>query len=201
MDAGSSDVVATERSKHRRNWWKVGFFVALLAFEFTRELLVVTEAQGAIPNASAQVFSYDGFVKVEGSWKRIDGGGSLVPGTVVIECRRESGQCLEASTMIHDEYVYAPDLSYFNATFTPDSVSYVNDVPDCAKYSVRIDLEMKKAFAVRQKKAQATNPACAALENRIEMQIADGYETHTAEHDPFKGHFVPILSLLKAIFD
>lgn len=159
---------------------------------------MVTQAQGAVPNASAHVFSYNGFVKVTGSWKRIDEGGSLVPGTVTIECRQDSGQCLEASTMVSKEYVYAPELSWFDATFAPDSVSYVNDLPDCAIYSVRIDLTMKKAFAVRQKKERVTDSTCALLEDRIEMQIADGYDTHTAEHDPFEESFVPILSLIRA---
>lgn len=112
MEANTNaTLVSHKRTPRRRNWWKVGFFVALLAFEFTRELLVLTEAQGATPNAMAHVFSYDGFVTVQGSWKRIDGGGSLVPGTVTIECRRETGQCVEASTMINDEFVHAPDQS------------------------------------------------------------------------------------------
>lgn len=202
METSTSAVVIGDKSSRpRRNWWKAGFFVALISFEFTRELLVLTGAQGATPNSMAHVFSYDGYVNVEGSWKRIDGGGSLVPGTVTIECRRETGQCVEASVMIHDEYVCAPDLSHFNATFTPDTVSYINDIPDCAKYSVRIDLEMKKAFAVRQRKPNPTNENCKLLEDRIEMQIADGYDTHMAEHDPLKGHFVPIIQLLKPLFD
>ena len=200
MDASTNAAAVGEKSKRHRNWWKIGFFVVLLAFEVTRELLVITLDPSAVPNANALVFSGDGYVKAEGSWKRIDGGGSLVPGTVAIECQRETGQCLEASTTIHDEYVYAPDLSYFNATFTPESVSYVNDVPDCARYSVRIDLEMNKVFAVRQKKQETTNPACAALENRIEMQIADGYETYSSR-DPLKGHFVPLLQLVKVVVD
>lgn len=202
MDANTNAMlIGDQPSRPRRNWWKAGFFIALGCFELTRELLILNEAQGATPNTTAHVFSYDGYVNVEGSWKRIDGGGSLVPSTVTIECRRETGQCLEASVMIHDEYVYAPDLSYFKATFTPGTVSYINDLPGCAKYSVRIDLEMRKAFAVRQRKPNSTNKNCKLLENRIEMQIADGYDTHMDQHDPLKGHFVPIIKLLKLFFD
>jgi len=201
METTSPDVVVTKNpGKRRRNWWKVAFFVVLLAFEVTREMLVLNEAEGAVPNASAHVFSYDGYVRVQGSWKRIDGGGKLVPGTVTIECRQETGRCIEASTSLNDKYVHAPDLSWFDATFTPQAVTYVNDMPDCARYSVRIDLDMKKAFAVRQKKQNPSNPNCAALEERIEMQIADGYEVHT-EGDRFRGRFVPVVRMIAAVFD
>ena len=201
MNAASADAEVNGAQATRRwNWWKVAFVIVLLAFEIMRELFVLNEAEGAVPNETAHVFSYQGFVQVQGSWKRIDGGGSLVPGTVTIECTQETGRCLEASSMISDKYVFAPEVSWFDASFTLEAVSYVNDVPDCARYSVRIDLEMKKAFAVRQKKANPTNENCKLLEERIEMQIADGYETHTAK-DPFEGHFVPLVKLLAAVID
>lgn len=98
---------------------------------------------------------------------------------------------------MHDGYVYAPDITYSQATFERGSVSYKNDFPSCATYSVRIDLNMSKVFAVRQKKSDAKNPDCAHLENRIEMQLADGYDVVA---NPLEGHFVPIFQLLAAIF-
>jgi hypothetical protein len=49
-------------------------------------------------------------------------------------------------------YVYAPQLDWFDATFAADAVTYENNVPECARYSVRIDLKLSKAFAVRERK-------------------------------------------------
>lgn len=177
-------------AKPRRNWWKIAFFIALLAFELTREIAVLESAQGARPNTNAHLFSYGGYVRAQGSWKRIDGGGALVPGTVTIECHRETGRCLEASVMVSEQYVYAPEIDWFDARFSPVAISYENDRPDCARYSVRLDLKMQKVFAVRDRKENPTNPNCANLERRIEMQLGDGFEPSRTALD---GHFVPII--------
>jgi hypothetical protein len=180
------------------NWWKLGFFIVLLAFEMAREVAVISASTPAKPISSSLVFGFDGYIKAEGSWKRIDGGEELVPGTLAIECERETGRCIEAVTMIHDNYVYAPDISFFNATFTRDTVSFENTTAACVNYSVRIDLKMSKAFAVRTRKANPDNINCSKLENRIEMQLADGFEVND---NPAKGHFVPILSIIRALFE
>ena len=181
------------RPKSRRNWWKIAFFIALLAFELTREIAVLESAQGAQPNTNAHLFSYGSYVRAQGSWKRIDGGGALVPGTVTIECQRETGRCLEASVMVSEQYVYAPEIDWFDARFSPDAVSYENDRPDCARYSVRLDLKMQKVFAVRDRKENPSNPNCANLERRIEMQLGDGFESSRTALD---GHFVPIIGAI-----
>lgn len=178
------------RTKPRRNWWKVAFFIALLAFELTREIAVLISAQEAQPNTNARLFSYGGYVQAQGSWKRIDGGGALAPGTVTIECRRETGHCIEASVGVSEQYVYAPEVSWLDARFSPDAVYYENDLPDCARYSVRLDLKMEKVFAVRERKENPANPLCANLERRIEMQLGDGFEP---SRPPLDGHFVPII--------
>jgi hypothetical protein len=183
-------------SRPRRNWWKTAFFVVLIAFELMREVAVLAGAEGARPNARALLFSNGGYVKAQGSWKRIDGGGTLVPGTVTIECQRETGRCLEASVMVSEQYVYAPEIDWFDARFLPDAVSYENDLPDCARYSVRLDLKMQKVFAVRDRKENPSNPNCANLERRIEMQLGDGFEP---DRDSLDGHFVPIIQGLAAL--
>lgn len=177
----------------RRNWWKWAFFALLIVFEITRELAVVSMKPQAFPNSSAQVYSFEGYTVAEGTWKRIDGGGKLVPGTTRIECWKERGQCIEAHTMIYENSVFAPELDYFNATFAPDSVSYVNDAPDCARYAVRIDLSLKKAFATRDRKSNPANANCAKIEQRLEMQLADGYEYD----DKMGDSFLPIFWLIK----
>lgn len=195
MDARSSNSLAANVSpRPGRNWWKVGFILALLAFEVAREAAVLASAEKATPLVTAQVYTWGDNVTAQGTWTRIDGGDSLVPGTVKIECWRDSRRCLEASVMINKRRVFAPDLDWFDATFSPDSVTYQNDNPKCVKYSVRIDLQLKKAFAVRQRK-DSVDPDCAYLENRIEMQITSG----EAWTDPLRGHFVPLLQLLGAV--
>ena len=185
--------VSSDKKRVSRNWWKVAFFVSLVVFEVTREYAVVASSTAAQPNTMANLFSYNGYVRAQGTWKRIDGGDRLVSSTVTIECHRDTGRCLEASTHMNDEYVYSPELDWFDAKFETDSVSYENDMPDCANYSVRLDLKMKKVFAVRQRKANPTNPACLNLENRIEMQLSDGFENRS---DTLDDHFLPILKTI-----
>lgn len=180
----------------RRNWWKVAFFVTLFAFEIAREMTVLAMADKAQPNSDARLFIYDGYVLAQGSWKRIDGGERLVPGTVTIECQRETGKCVEAWTMISDGFVYAPELDWFDADFATDAVSYVNDVPNCVRYSVRLDLKMEKVFAIRDRKPAPTDARCSNMEQRIEMQLGDGYEPGQPVLD---GHFVPLFSVVAAV--
>lgn len=195
MDAEMT--VAATPARRGRNWWKLAFFVLLVAFELAREFAVLSAAEGAQPNSNGTVFEYNGYVKAQGSWTRIDGGGAMAPGTVTIECRPEEGRCLEASVMISERYVYAPDLDYFDATFSPQAVAYENENPVCARYAVRIDLRLKKVFAVRERKEDAKEPQCALLEKgRIEMQLGKGFDP---ERDPLEGHFVPLIQILAAI--
>lgn len=136
----AADVLLDRR--RRWNGWKIAFFVVLILFELAREVAVLEGAQGAVPNGTAIVFSYEGSATAKGRWSRIDGGGRLMPAVVTIDCRKELGRCVEASTMISDKYVYAPELDWFDATFGDDAISYENDIPNCARYSVRIDLKL-----------------------------------------------------------
>lgn len=182
----------------RRNWWKVAFFVALIAFEFAREIAVLASAEGARPSVTSHFFHMEGFTSAKGSWKRIDGGGSLLPTTVTIECRENTGQCIEASVTMIDQFVYAPELDWFDAQFANDTVSYENDVPDCARYSVRIDMKMEKVFAVRDRKENPTNPNCTKIERRIEMQLGNSSDTWNKSRE---GHFVPLISAIAAIIE
>jgi hypothetical protein len=71
--------------------------------------------------------------------------------------------------MMSEQYVYTPEIDWFDAQFSGDAVSYENDRPDCARYSVRLDLKMQKVFAVRDRKENLSNANCANLEPRIEM--------------------------------
>lgn len=185
-------------SKRKRNGWKIAFLVMLILFEIAREWAVIVSFQAAQPNATAHVFSSEGYTVAQGRWKRIDGGSPIVPSIVTIDCRRELGKCVEATTTMSELYVYAPQLDWFDATFAADAVTYENDVPECARYSVRIDLKLSKAFAVRERKSAPANPECAKLEPRVEMQMADGYDS---AKNPADGHLVPVFAAIRAVMN
>src|SRR3546814_17362347 len=82
-------------------------------------------------------------------------------------------------------YAGTPHLDEFDAKFSEDAVTYENDNPDCARYHVRIDLGLKKVFAVRERKDRPANPGCAALEKRVAMAIGAGLEFYDAVHKNF----------------
>ena len=185
-------------SLKRLNWWKISFFVTLLAFEIVREAFVISSSAEAQPNGLATVFRHGGYVAARGTWKRIDGGSHLSPVTASIDCREETGTCIEATTGMSEHYVYPPEIDIHRATFAADAVTFVNDVPDCARYTVRIDTELKTAFSVRQRKENPVNPRCKDIEERIEMQLADGFEFDPAKYDD---HFLPLVRIVKVLTD
>jgi hypothetical protein len=131
--------------------------------------------------------STNGFVQATGSWKRIDKDEALTPTTVTIQCSAERKQCIEAYVHLNDLLVSAPDVSTFDATFTPQAVSYENNNAVCAGYSVRIDLKMEKVFALRARKMPGDKRLngfdCERLEPRVEMQLADGWRAYQPKSD------------------
>lgn len=183
-------------AKPRRNWWKLGFFVLLFAFELVREWAVLAEAQAARPSMMAMVYGNETFARAQGQWQRIDGGGDLVPTAVTIRCDKAQGTCIEAMTSMNERYVHAPDVTIFDAKFAPEGITYENDFPTCAHYTVRIDLKLKKAFHVRTKKTNVKEPQCANLERRIESQLTDG---HDLKENSMEGHFVPLFQLIRLL--
>ena len=142
------------------------------------------------------VSSFGVFTTAQGRWTRIDGGDPMAPGAVTIDCRSDLGRCDEVNVSVNDGWVTRPMLDSYPATFTTDQISYSNDDPICARYSVRIDLKLKKVFAVRERKADRT-PTCASLEDRIEMTLGNGYQ-----HDPnyYDKHFLPVIWIISRIF-
>ncbi|WP_448661730.1 hypothetical protein ACG3SL_13760 [Sphingomonas sp. CJ20] len=186
------------RFYQRWNWWKVGFFVMLVLFEFAREIAVLGVATKAQPNVAASVTSFQGYTVAKGRWTRVDGGGALMPATVTIQCVRERSECVEAAVRVLGTYVSAPDVNIYPATFTKDSISYESAHHLCVTYSTRIDLKLQKVFAVRDKKANATEPLCRPTEARVEMQLGNGFD---ADREPLKSHFVPLISAFAAILN
>lgn len=189
-----------QSAKRPRNWWIFAFIVAALAFELTREMLVLTSAQGPRPGARGFVYGDQTFVQAEGTWQRIDGGEQVLPGIVTIQCLSETSSCIEASTTFMDDVIPGIDVTVFDAEFTSDSVSYTNDLPNCVNYVVRIDLKLKKAFSVRQTKKNEKSDLCSGLEPRIEMQLSNGFDVGKGLN-PMDGHFVPLLRALSGLFN
>jgi hypothetical protein len=181
----------------RWNWWKVAFFVMLLLFEGAREIAVIQANSPAYPATLATVVSTGDLIVAQGRWNRIDGGSALVPGAVRIECHRDEGRCYEVSYGINGGYVDSPDLSIYPARWGVDQISYENNDPACARYSVRVDQKLEKVFAIRERKDQPSMAGfdCTKLERRMEMTLTDGSEPFA---DPAKGRFLPMLSLFKA---
>ena len=177
----------------KRNWWKLAFFVMLVLFEIAREIAVLASAQVAKPSSFSFVSNFGDYVSATGTWKRIDGGERLLPVTVSIECQENTGKCIEAYTSMIQNTVFAPDISTFDAKFTPDMVTYENNLPTCVKYLVRIDRKIEKAFSVRELKDGTNKTDCPKMEKRIEMQISNGLD----KSEPIiQDHFVPIIDTI-----
>lgn len=180
-----------------RNWWKYGCVAALLAFELTREIAVLAGSAPAQPNGFRRVFHANGYVTARGRWWRVNGNSELVPGLVTIECTALSGECIEASTTIFDNRsVMPPEIERFQAKWDATSVSYVNDNPDCARYSVRIDWVEQRATSTRMRKKNPNNLDCAGLEPKLEMELGDGFKAGQSNNELDK-HFVPLVRVIR----
>lgn len=95
-----------------------------------------------------------------------------------------------------DGYLLQPDVSTYSATFTPEAINYQNDDPQCARYSVRVDLKLKKVFALRERKDMPDNEMCRQLERRVEMTLGKGYQPNAK---PFGDHWVPLMRVAAAL--
>jgi hypothetical protein len=190
-------MVDLEKAKPIRNWWKVGFFVMLFLFEFAREWAVLSTYAPPKFSVSKHIGRVETLVSATGRWRRTDGGSALIPGAVRITCWEDRGVCHEISYNIFNGYAGTPDMSTFEAKFTGDRVTYENDVPACARYQVTIDLNVERAFALRERKSDTVDSGCRSLERRVEMELGDGWDTNS----PTKGHFVPLFSIVRAGFE
>lgn len=200
MNVHSPDsVIAASTAKPKRhwNWWKIGFFVSLIAFEAAREVAVVESQSAAEPAVLASVYQVGDLVTAEGRWRRIDHKDDLMPNTVHIQCLRNEGKCTEAATnSLIGRSFGSPEINTLDAVFTPEAVTYSNDYP-CVTYSVRIDLKLEKVFAVRDGKKDHFQGMCKDLEPRIEMRLGNGFEDGDLERQP--KHFVPLLDMLVVV--
>jgi hypothetical protein len=187
-DGGQADPI---KPKKRWNWWKIGFFVMLFLFECAREWAVVVSYEPPKISVSDHVTRVATLVSATGRWTRTDDGSPLTPSGTSITCWENEGRCYEVSYNILDGYARTPTLEVFDAKFADDAVTYQNDVPDCARYSVRIDLQLKQVLATRERKDNPGNPMCRNMERQIHMKLADGFQPYLPAHE----HFLPILWL------
>lgn len=189
------------------NKWMIAFFIMAIAFEFTREILVIEAGSTPTPNTSGTVSIYDAgdYVSANGEWTRINPGEPMVRMPTTIECRKRLGVCIETNVMLFSGTVMAPDVSIHEANFAEDAITWTDDFPMCVRYEVRIDLKSKKIFSERHKKSltnedRAETPeidkTCSTAESFVAMELKkSSYESSDVEND----HFVPLLSLLKMI--
>lgn len=182
--------------KKARNWWKFAFFVSLVLLELARETIVVTNAKSVKFGGFASVFVTSDYAAAHGRWERIGQGSSLAPAVTSIQCSARTKECIEAYSRSIEGFVFPPQISTFPARFTADGVTYENDDPECARYSVRIDAKMRKVFALRERKGQPSNPICAGLDKRLEMQLVD---PSGLSSNPLENHFAPLLKIIAAL--
>jgi hypothetical protein len=179
------------------DWWKIGFFAALVAFEFAREFAVIADSEP--PNlATIKAITQSGdSVMVEGKWVRNDSGERLAPLLVNIECNRAEGTCTEATTrVLPPDYVNSPAFDTHPAKFGPDSIEYQNNGV-CLNYTTRIDLRAEEAYQVRTR-TKDNSTLCRNYGPHLNARLANGWDDIKP---PLEGHFVPLLSLTKAVFD
>ena len=123
----------------RRNWWKIGFFVMLLAFEFARENAVLEGSTPPTIVGNATVTYNEPYISAQGRWTRLDKDEDLVPSSVYIECNEYSKECIQASVTVWDDAVGTPQVRRFPARFAGDSVSYQDETPACENGGAKLD--------------------------------------------------------------
>ena len=185
--------------KKGRAWLILALVVAVLAFETMRELYVMEVNEPVrLMGPSLAIYGDTGFVHAEGVWRRSDDGSPMAQGSVVIECFRAWGVCIEVNN------TYLPDIpalhSYVDVqtitSFSESAVDFSNSAP-CADYRVRIDREQKRVLATRDKKSGAPEGSCGVLEQRVVMEMADGNSIQERLDATWtERHFLPIYRAL-----
>lgn len=180
----------------RRNWWKIGFFIALFSFEVAREIVVIQSDAEAQPNVNFRLFRYQDYTAAAGIWKRTDKDEKMTPTVIKIECEQSKGTCTMVDTHMSELYVFEPNVSSFEARFSPDSITFDDNNAKCATLKFNIDLRLKKVNAMREQKPDTVkDEMCSKMEKRLDLTLADS--SHSSLD--MEKHFVPVLSALKAI--
>jgi hypothetical protein len=192
------DQTTTNRAKGRK-FLIVLLVVALVAFEVMRELYVLEVNRPVqLMGPSLQVYGDSDFAQAEGVWRRSDGGSPIMPGTVVIECFRKWGSCIEVNN------TYMPGIPLLDSLMEVQPISEFSDravayeqSAECVDYQVRIDLAQKRVIATRDKKPNLPKGTCDALEDRVVMEMVSGDSpVERVDATWTKNHFLPIYRAL-----
>ena len=181
----------------RRNWWKIGFFVALFAFECAREIAVIEGASGAQPNVRFALDRYERYTNATGVWKRTDGGGNMSPAIIQIDCYESRGSCVVADVQMTQRDVFPPNISTVDAQFAPDSINFTVE-SGCTNLTYRLDFKLNKVNAIREAKPVTNNndALCNNIQERIDLTLVDSPKSYEVT----KGNFLPIFSFVKLLF-
>jgi len=180
------------------NWWKIGFFVALFAFEITREIAVVASYESAMvgPSIATTYRSPDGaFVTAEGRWEHPETDERGIPAAVTIQCRREIHQCVIASEIVmFARFVPTPDVGTYDATFTDTGAEFLAD-GICTALFVRVDAVHNMTMAVNTPKPNATG--CPNDNHRVLLRLG-GFSAREYEEER-GGHFIPLIDAIGGV--
>lgn len=182
----------------QRNWWKLAFFSALVAFEVAREIAVMGVNQSVSIGGSGDVLQFGDYVIAQGAWRRTDKGEHLSPVAISIECSSAAATCTEATATVMNLYLSPPDVSTYAAKFSENEIFYVNNNPACVRYTNKIDLQLNKVFTLREAK-NTNEEVCKAIEPRVEMELTAGYKA--GKPDPLEEHFLPVFSAVAYVLE
>jgi hypothetical protein len=179
------------------NWWKIAFFLSLVALEGMRELFVLESSEPPQLATVKSVTDFGDLVHAEGKWIRNDQGKRLMPLLVTIECNREQRTCVEASTrVLPPSYVVSPTVEMYAAAFGTGTVDYDNG-GSCINYHVRIDLKAKEAYQTRTRTSNRS-ANCKGFGENLSARLGNGWDDLGP---PLEGHFLPMIRILKAGYD
>lgn len=179
----------------RLNYWKIMFFIAIIAFEIAREMAVLFAYEPAKPNVYKSVYSVDGYIGAKGTWVRSGNGSPITPNAVTISCIKELSECVVATVNSFNKSYFAPDIQTFDAKFYPDGASYINDRPLCTTIKVYINTSQERVIASRiRKSGPLPKEEC---EDEMESEVNMELSNPPISHLDFDGHFVPLLNILR----
>ena len=180
----------------------IALVISLIAFEVAREGWVIAENRPMVGGMFTLTgSSSQGIVIASGTWKRSDQGSPMVPGVTEIRCVKHLDICIEVTASVssgsRSMFMF---MDLFSPTeFSDSAVAYENDNPQCAKYSVRMDLAQNRVTATRDRKENPELETCKTLEPRIAMELGNSYDT-LSNTEWMDNHFLPLTSLVRAIF-
>ena len=181
------------------------FFVSLLVIEALREVMVIGDADEALPLVREELFTVGHYTVAQGRWVRTDKDELLVPQATRIDCYRDRGECFETGyNVFNGNSITTPGNSIHAAQFDASSIVFTDASASCVETTTRIDLTSRETYRVRSLKelpSIGSEELCddLELEQRMELQLA-GYDHPSLKPDPLKGHFVPLASAITWAF-